>query len=216
MEPICVFIDESGDIGYPKGSSFLTIAALITRDRKRIERIPLQIRKKRLKKTINRKTELKFYNSEDKVRRGVLSLLMKHGDFLIVAVIVDKNTVAKRHWDDKENFYDECCARLAGDVAILDLDETGLNLVFDRRYNNKELNDVFASRILDCVGAVRQRSGCTSPPVRISLLDSQGSRGLQVADYIAGAIRRKYEQKDATYYDIIAERIIYEDRWFVD
>jgi len=44
--------------------------------------------------------------------------------------------------------------------------------------------------------------------------DSQNSRGLQVADYVTGAIQRKFELRDSSYYDIIAHKVVSERRLF--
>jgi hypothetical protein len=45
------------------------------------------------------------------------------------------------------------------------------------------------------------------PVVNIRRLDSTNSRGLQVADFIAGAIQRKHEMGDDSYSGIIAKRM---------
>lgn len=212
MRQTHIFIDESGDIGYPRGSSILTIAALITWNKKRIERIPLQIRKKRLRKSVIRKSELKFHNCDERVRRAVLSLLMKHDDFQIMAIVVDKKVVAKELWEDKEGFYDECCAQLVAEVVKAYPNTAGLNIVFDQRYKSKGVNDIFTSRIRTRIIEVCPKLEKAVPLIQISGFDSQRSRGLQVADFVAGAIQRRYEQNDSTYYEIIATRIMNEDR----
>jgi len=207
-----VFIDESGDIGYPKGSSILTVAALITGDSKRIERIPLQIRKKRLRKNLIRKSELKFHNSDEWVRKAVLSLLMRRDDFQIMAIIIDKRLVATELQEDKEGFYDECCAQLAAEVAKACPNAAGLNIVFDQRYKSKGVNDNFTSLIRTRVEEARPELRRYTSSIQISGFDSQRSGGLQVADFVAGALQRKYEQDDSAYYEIIAARILKEDK----
>jgi len=68
-----VFVDESGDLGLGRGSSkYITIGALITDHPDAVGRIPLRIRKRRLKKRLQRKPELKFHNSSPDIRRSVL------------------------------------------------------------------------------------------------------------------------------------------------
>jgi hypothetical protein len=50
------------------------------------------------------------------------------------------------------------------------------------------------------------------PRITISRFDSQRSRGLQVADFVVGAIQRKYELGDGRYYDMIAPAVRIERR----
>lgn len=45
---------------------------------------------------------------------------------------------------------------------------------------------------------------CIPPEIRVSRLDSRNSGGLQIADFIAGAIQRSYEHGDGSYRSIIA------------
>ena len=59
-------------------------------------------------------------------------------------------------------------------------------------------------------GRVGKDVGRIPPVVRVSKLDSHNSRGIQVADYIAGAIQRKHETGDAIYYTSIAPIIAVE------
>jgi hypothetical protein len=137
---------------------------------------------------------------------------MMHDDFQIMAIVVDKKSTSKELRDDKEGFYDECCAQLAAEVAKACPNAAGLNIVFDQRYKSKGVNDNFISLIRTRVEEACMESGRSATSIQISGFDSQGSRGLQVADFIAGAIQRKYEQGDSAYSEIIAARILKEDK----
>lgn len=45
------------------------------------------------------------------------------------------------------------------------------------------------------------------PLVRISRLNSLGSPGLQVFDFIASGVKRKHESGDSRYFEIIAPKL---------
>ena len=36
---------------------------------------------------------------------------------------------------------------------------------------------------------------------------------LQVADFIAGAVQKKFEREDSIFYDLIQDKIIYHEKW---
>jgi hypothetical protein len=216
VEPIYVYIDESGDIGCPRGSSFFSIAALITWNRKRIERIPSQIRRRRLRKSLLQKSELKFHNCDKRVRRTTLSMLMKQDDSIISAIVIKKKGAAKRLEKDGRGFFDDCCLKLIEEVVRSNFRGREIILVFDSRWKSKALESVFDLRIHAIVKNELRILGGPAPSIRISRFDSQNSRGLQMVDFVAGAIQRKYEHDDPTYYDIISERIVSEEKRFFD
>jgi len=51
---------------------------------------------------------------------------------------------------------------------------------------------------------------CIPPEIRVSRLDSRNSGGLQVADFIAGAIQRSHERGDESYRSILAPIMVRE------
>lgn len=91
MRRCFVFVDESGDIGFGMGSSrHITVAAVIVEESSRLERIPMKLRRRRLKKSLLRKSELKFHNSNPDFRRAVLKRIVALNDARIVSVTIDK------------------------------------------------------------------------------------------------------------------------------
>ena len=54
----------------------------------------------------------------------------------------------------------------------------------------------------------------TVPRINVSRFSSANSPGLQVADYVAGAVQRYYEFGDAEYYDMIKDSILIEKRYY--
>ena len=202
-----IYIDESGDLGALRGFSHFTVAALVTWNRKRIERIPLRIRKRRLKKSIARKAELKFHNSNDRIRRMLFSILMEKNDFYIATVTIDKKDMKSELTMLGDKVFNVLIVRLISDIIIDRALNRDFILTIDPRRSGKISDQMFDSHIRIEIGRLCSRLGIIPPSIRISRLDSQVSKGLQVADFIAGAIRRKYELSDNTYYDIISNSI---------
>jgi len=209
-----VYVDESGDLGAPNGSSFITIAALATQNRLRIERIPQKIRKKRLKKNLFRKPELKFHNSDDRIREMVLSMLVKEHDFQIVAITINKKKAGRGLQSMKDEFFNHFCAVLAVEILKMNPSENDFIFVFDERPKSRDSNIEFESYIYERIRHEFIEVGITPPKTLASRLDSQKSRGLQVVDFVVGAIHKKYESNESKFYDVISDSISREMRFF--
>ena len=213
---ICsVYVDESGDLGSGKGSSkYITIGALVTTQPERVERIPLRIRKRRLKKSLQRKPELKFHNSNPEIRKGMLKLVMALEDVAIASIIVNKAGMPPGLKQSPERFYDFICCQLLVEIMKSRGERCSLRAVFDARPHNRPPSYDFGGRIGAMIEKELSRTGL--PPVRmeISVIDSRNSGGLQTADFVVGSIQRKYERNDPSYYRTIAPAIIIEKRLF--
>jgi len=199
-----VFVDESGDLGFTKNSSrFVTLAAVLTHYPEQLERIPHRIRKRRLKKSIKRVGELKFHNSSPAIRKAVLEMLMDLEDSLIASVTAEKAHGVDCQKRQREWLYPDMAGQLISDVLRLEPELRELHLVFDDRPFESSLGSIFDEYIRTMVADECRRMGRIAPDVFVSRLDSLNSRGLQVADFVAGAINRKHESGDPSYYDII-------------
>jgi hypothetical protein len=208
---ISIYIDESGDLGSMKGSSFFTIAALIAKNRTRIERIPKRLRSRRLKKSIRRKPELKFHNSDDQTRKSILSMLVEEDDFFIATISIRKKSVRAELMRHREDFYEILLARLINLILPQLSQGSRIGLTIDPRRSGKIRDQTFDYRMRRKAEQQLKRLGWSHPSIGISRLDSQVSEGVQIADFIAGAIRRGYEMNDQTYSSIIAESIKIEE-----
>ena len=207
MRRCFVFVDESGDLGFTKHSSrFVTLAAALTHYPEQLERIPQRIRKRRLKKSIRRVGELKFHNSSPAIRRAVLEMLMDLEDVRIASITAAKAHGVDRQKRQREWLYPDMAGQLISDVLRLEPELRELHLVFDDRPFESSLGSIFDEYIRTVVGDECRRLGRIAPDVFVSRLDSLNSRGLQVADFVAGAINRKHESGDPSYYDIIQDR----------
>jgi len=206
-----VFVDESGDLGFGKSSSrHITVAAVIVEDGTRLERIPQKMRRRRLKKSLFRKPELKFHNSNPDLRKAVLKRIVALNEARIVSVTVDKTNAREGDRDHREDIYTRASSELVREICRFVKVRDELTIVFDARPCNRDLGAGFDRRIrLHAINGCRE-VGRIPPEVRIRRLDSLNSRGLQVADYVAGAIQRKHEIGDASYHAIIVPIIVVE------
>jgi len=203
-----VFIDESGDLGFGAGSTrHITLAAVLTKRPITVERIPKRIRERHLRKTILRKPELKFHNSDDWVRKQVLRLLARSSDVRIVSLCADKTMIRRVIEQGK----DEACAFLFATLAKEIVRSVGaigsLDVVIDDRPCNRTVDDEFDRQLVEQFETEREARGLNPSHIRVSRLDSRRSRGLQVADFVAGAVQKKYEHGDTTYSRIVAGMI---------
>ena len=210
-----VFVDESGDLGLGEGSSkYITIGALITSHPDAVGRIPLRIRKRRLKKRLQRKPELKFHNSSPDIRRSVLEMVMAIEGTSVASVTVNKQGLPEALRRNPVRFYDRVCGELLSEAIVALGGRGAYRVVFDARPHNRPPSYDFGKGVGDIIE--QRLSGAGLLPVRIdvSVIDSHNSSGLQVADFIVGAIQRKNERGDAAYYSIIAPAMVLEKMLF--
>ena len=210
-----VFVDESGDLGFGQGSSkYITIGALIATHPETVDRIPLRIRKRRLKKSLRQKPELKFHNSSPDVRRSVLRMIMALPEVSIASMIVNKTGMPDGLGRRPENFYDRVCGELLAGIIAARGGRGAYRVVFDARPHNRSASYDFGGHIGAVVERELSRAGVLPVHIDVSVIDSHNSGGLQAADFVVGSIQRKYERNDHSYYRIIAPAIVVEKRLF--
>lgn len=210
-----VFVDESGDLGFGQGSSkYITIGALIATHPEAVERIPLRIRKRRLKKNLRQKPELKFHGSSPEVRWRVLRMITALPEVSIASIIVNKTGMPDGLRRNPERFYDSVCGELLADIIVTQGGGCGYHAVFDARPHNRSASYDFGGHIEGVVERELSRAGVLPIQIDVSVIDSHNSGGLQAADFVVGSIQRKYARDDPSYYRIIAPAIAIEKRLF--
>lgn len=208
-------MDESGDLGFSRFSSkYFIISAIVTENPKPLERIPKQIRRKRLKKSLLRKPELKFHNTSPQIRRIVLEKVMALNGISIASVVTRKAGMPDRLKHDQGFFYDQICADLILRVIEYQGRQASYHAVFDARPHNRPPSYDFRNRVGTIVDREMARKVLRPANLSVSVVDSRNSGGLQVADFIAGAIQRRFEQGDPSYFELIAPAIAIEERLF--
>jgi hypothetical protein len=206
-----VFVDESGDLGSGRGSSrYITLGAVATHQQEALERIPKKIRRRRLKKSLLMRPELKFHSSNPTIRRGVLGMVVRSADVRIASITLDKSGLSDESFLRRDRLYRDLSGELITDLLRNERPRGDLTVIFDdrpfERSIGRDFDDYIEGRIADWCSESR----VFPPRTMVSRLNSIGAKGLQVADFVAGAIHRRYESGDPTYYDIISPRIVSE------
>lgn len=203
-----VFIDDSGDPGFKikKGaSSHFVVACIIFDDPLVAEETALAIKKYRRKINFPDTVEFKFSKSSNRIKKGFLKSISKF-DFRIRAVVVDKSIIRSEELKNSKNsfynyFIKEVLVHNKGTLknSKIKLDGHGDRL-FRRNmatYLRRELN-TSQKKVMK----------------NFRLVNSRQNVLIQMADMIAGAIRRSYvsgKKNNKTYRTIINKKI--EDCW---
>lgn len=191
------FGDESGDVGWAKGSAHhLVIAVVLTDDPQQLRRTVARIRQG-MRKGLKQLPELKAYHTPENVVSRLLRKVTEQ-DIEIVVLVWRKRRPTSL--TDLEDGYRHLCS-----LAVKRCAERypQLSLVLDRRYTNPRQRDRLVETITGDIG----------PQVVLVLQQSESrqEKALQIADAIAWSIFQKYERGDETFYDILSEKIIIEE-----
>lgn len=203
-----VFIDDSGDPGFniKKGaSSHFVIACVIFNDELIAEETALVIKKYRREVGFPDTVEFKFAKSRNEIKKGFLKVVNKF-DFDIRAIVVDKKIIRSNELKkSKDSFYNYFIKQvlLHNKGALVNskirLDGHG-DRYFRRNlttYLRRELN----SREKKVMKNMR-------------LVNSKQNVLIQMADMVAGAIRRSYDpnkKENKSYRRIVKSKI--KDCW---
>ncbi len=195
------YFDESGNVSLGQTSERFLVVATVIVDGAAKRRIELHMR--RLEKNTSKKgrkagSEIKASLATDTDRIRLLTHIAAE-DIAIVATILDKGG-AKQRPDDPEDWY-RLAVGTAARVCVRRWPD--LYLVIDKRYTmlrrRQQLEEDIRARLADLL----HHAEITQP-------ESQATPGLRVADFVAWAIRQKYERHESRYYELIKGNIISE------
>lgn len=203
-----VFIDNSGDAGFKldRGSSrFFVIALIIFDDELEAEKMAVAIKELRRDLRFPENMEFKFFKSKHSIREKFLQTINPF-QFRIRCLVVDKQKVHSRELQNNKNSFYSYIIKLVlkhSDGSILDaktkIDGSGDRLFRGNflTYLRKELNTRDRKIMSHC-----------------RLVDSRSNVLIQMADMIAGTIRRSYDadKKDGVVLKNIIRRHIH-DEW---
>jgi len=192
-----IFIDECGDLG-ERGSSHFTVVALSVYDRLRLARIIKKARQRILGKALSELKELKANNSTDRTRKFVLSSLGRC-DCRISAVVIPKDRMHKDLFGAANRFYNYLCGILFHHIS---LDTDHVEIIVDKRHSNRILREDFDRYI---IRRIQERAYWVTPT--ILHMESYASNELQVADFVAWAVNRKFSNGECEYYDLFCGKI---------
>lgn len=199
-----VYLDESGDLGFSPRSSRHIVVAVIAFHGSYVPGRLVRAARKRLSPNDRRMVELKFNKSPDRLRRLLLADVAKT-DCQIAWCAVEKYRLPSRSVVESGQLLHSMSALAVSEISRMTRAKS-IAVVVDKRWTKERLRAELDSCLEDAVESCH--SGHFAPSVRVSHLDSMTSAGLQLADFVAGAVFRSIERADESYLGIIRERII--------
>ena len=194
-----MFLDESGELGFNKKGStkFFTITLLVcgAKQEQNLQRVIKKVRQRILKKKLKKTPEIKWNNSNERIKQMVFKRLSKI-DFEIFTIILDKSKVYDYLKNKKHKLYNYLSNLIINECSV----DGKFDLIVDRSKNKRSLRDDFNDYI-------RYKLVGKCPNLSISHEDSKSNGALQVLDFISGAIFNKYEFEVLDYYNTIKNKI---------
>lgn len=195
---VLIFVDESGDTGFKfeKGSSrYFVIVLVIFEDFLDAEEVSLKIKRLKQKFGWGETTEFKFSGTSNRFRKRFFETI-KECPFRFVALAVDKKKFVEECLQGRR-FYDYVLAQSFGELSNLRGEATV--------YFDKMVDKSFVLSFNTCFRKIfRGERGLKIK--RIKHRRSTSNNLIQLADMISGAVFRKYEKGENTYYDQIKDR----------
>lgn len=200
-----IYIDESGDIGLgPKSSPFFVIAALIINKPPEIKRCFAKIRRNRLKKKYRDVPELKFNNSNAVIKRRVLECLSV-SDMEFWCSVLRKKDLYQYLRDTPQIVYNYLTGSLIAHIYFYYRPYDQFNVIVDKSLNGIQ-KDLFNHYVVYKIMERNTPILDDIVPPTVLHIDSGREPCIQAADFIAGAIHRKYRREDDSCYRIIQEK----------
>jgi len=193
-----MYIDESGDLG-EHGTKYFTIAGIIVDNPVTLSRIIKKLRKTKLKKKIKELPEIKANNSNNRVKEFILRKLSQ-SDCKIIAIVINKKDIKKYLFDAKEKLYNYLCGILVNKIGI---EVDNLQIIIDQKHTNSLLRE-------DLSNYLKNKICSTNNNLKLEVHHkiSQSLNELQVVDFVAWSINRKFNVDDDYYFNIIKDKII--------
>jgi hypothetical protein len=158
-------------------------------------------------------SELKFHHSTADMRRWILEEVAGLQDLRVLALTVEKRDFGEGLRQDRNAFYLRLCGALVQDIPLVEPFPEQVRIVFDARRGDRSRGMDFDKFVTQRVEEAYAMIGLITPDVIISRYDSLNSSGLQIADFVAGAIQRRHELGDTSYWSVVSSRIIHESVW---
>jgi hypothetical protein len=208
---LCVFVDESGDLGFSsKSTKYFVVSYILT-----LEYGVVSARINRLRKRYNRDHrftgEFKFSNDPPQIRASLLDLLSELP--LEIGIFVVEKSRVREHLRDKKNIlYNYLVVEPVVSTIMSNYEPEKIEIVVDKRMT-KELVGEFNDYLSGKVGWKSHLEDKDPPLHRVQHKDSTSEPCLQAADYVSGSAFRKFEHNDDEYYDMIRSKVIYKKQW---
>lgn len=199
-----IFIDESGDTGIRRSkisSRYFVLTAIFFDTLEAAERANEVVKEVRKELKRSDSLEFKFSTGTNNDAKTLFLKKLSKCDFRYRSVVIDKKVLIQREPNPENGIYmlvaDQLFLRAKDRIknATVFMDLISKSFMRDfNQYLKKRLN----TDIEKLVGEIKHR-------------DSKGNNLLQLADMVCGAIYRKYNRNDDTFYKLIKKRE--EDLW---
>ncbi|MFH1286578.1 MAG: DUF3800 domain-containing protein [Candidatus Magasanikbacteria bacterium] len=201
-----IFLDESGDLGFSKGSSeWFLFTILLTKKHRRVEKVVKKVHKG-LRKKYKNVGELHAYHSDDITKKRMLKKLSELEDVNILCVLLNKKKVYLDLQNQNNYLYNYTANIILDRLHNKDIvsENEVIKLCIDQKYTNKFIEDNFENYL------TKKLDGWKNDNITMLVKPSHTEKCLQAVDFISWAIFRKYERGDYEFYDIIKDKIIEE------
>ena len=187
-----IVIDEAGDLG-SSGTKYFTIAAIIVFRSRDLKMASLTIP--------NDKIEHKWNNSTPARRMGVLNSL-SNSKIRVAYCVVNKNAPYDNHPIYGNDLYESVIKQVISD-SMKCLPCKDVNVMLDR------CNFLSLDKFRDLVYDEALKNGVN--PLKVHMISSSDNKCIQLADFVAGACRSKYEYGDNSF-DVIKNKVSFARR----
>jgi len=220
---VSVYVDESGDLGFGDGaSSFFTIGYAFSYNRHPFAENSIV---KRTLKKINDGTkkkkrkipEFKFSADSEKTKCRFLCKIQEM-NLIMSAFCISKDSVKNELKSDQGRLYrylvvDTIITHLVNDYFKPHDPYNSIRLIIDRSLSKQKRKDF--DKYCDEKTSFRSWEQDKNMDYKVTVIheDSKAVPMLQVADYIAGLVQRKFQMNDSTFYDLLSNKIRYKEQW---
>ena len=187
---INIYIDESGDLGFPNGSDYFVLGAVIAPQKIHIEQCNTCVGRAKRKISKNYPyDELKSHRLKEENREKVAREILKT-DLNFGYLLLRKKEVIADRWNH-HSLYNWLTAKLIEKVIFQYYLKADVHVIIDKSLygiNREEFNHCIKARKVDIF------NGRDNLNVDILHVNSEKVAGIQVADFIAGTTYQHYSR----------------------
>lgn len=209
MNKTFIYLDESGDLGFNKGSSKYFVISFIAMDAKTNLILKRKIKKVKKKHKIGKDVEIKGNKSNHSLRTDVLKEICSL-PIEIYSITTKKQGINKSLRKDTNIFYNYMVNLIL--VPYIEQSKiSNLCLIADLRINKVSKGMRFGDYLKY---KLFFENSLYKIKLDIKYLDSLTSYGLQAVDFIANSIFKSYEQSNDRYYKALRGKIVEDKRLY--
>jgi len=204
-----IFLDESGDLGFKSSktsSKHFVISILFIKNKKPLEKIAKKVHSM-LRKKVKRLSGgvLHCYKEKPVTRKRLLQYVSKQ-DCRIMTIWLNKSKVYTKLKNEKHVLYNYVVNILLDRIMTRKYlsSRKPIVLVASKRETSKFLNANFKEYL---ESQIKQNHGAE---FSVEIKTPSEEKSLQVIDFIAWSMFRRYEKKDSEYFNIFKQKVVEE------